>query len=216
MTAERISIMDGADEIIKCYASIAPARISDKATERAEQIAAQIGMAFKLDNTPLFFQGIVNGDKIDVIEFAPRIGGGVCFRTIKENTNFDIISAIIDSWEGRYVNFSTWKKPNRLLVVNTIYGENSTFDHIEGVQKVLDSGDAIAFYQIRSKGDRIDNNRASSSRIAFLVISATDEKDLLKKVHHIYEKVKVVDDIGVNRIRKDINLEALWENIKKN
>ena len=213
MTAERISTMDGADEIIKCYASIAPARISKAAEAEAERISTQIAQAFDLDNTALFFQGIVNGDRIDVIEFAPRIGGGVCFKTIKENTGFDVISAIIDSWEGKKVSFDTYNSPSKLLVVNTIYGKDSVFDHIEGVNDILNSNDAIAFYQIRTQGDRIDNSRASSSRTAFFIVKANGESDLLEKVHSVYEKVKVVDIDGNNVIRKDINLEKLWNTI---
>lgn len=214
MTAERISIMDGKEQIIKCYSSIAPARISRTAEKEAENIATQIAEAFELDNTALFFQGIVNGDRIDVIEFAPRIGGGVCFKTIKENTSFDIISAIIDSWEGKRVGFETYNDPSRLLVVNTIYGEDSTFEHLENVDKVLEENLAVAFYQIRSKGDEIDNSRASSSRIAFFIVNAADEDELLQKVHAVYETVKVVDDKGNNVIRKDLNLESLWEQAK--
>ena len=216
MTAERISTMDGEDQVIKCYASIAPARISDNAKEEAERIATQIAQAFGLDNTALFFQGIVNGDRIDVIEFAPRIGGGVCFKTIQENTGYDVISAIIDSWEGKTVSFETYHCPSRLLVVNTIYGENSTFDHLENTDKVLESGQAVALYQIRSKGDRIDNGRASSSRVAFFIVNAADEAELLRKVHDVYETVKVVDDHGRNVIRRDLNLESLWNQVQMN
>lgn len=214
MTAERISVMDGVDQVIKCYSSIAPARISSKATEEAEKIAEQIADAFELDNAALFFQGIVSEDKIDVIEFGVRLGGGVCFKTIHENTGFDVISAIIDSWERKPIDFSTYNKPSRLLVVNTIYGENSMFDHIEGIEAILEKKDAVAFYQIRSKGDEIDNSRASSSRVAFFIINAADDNELLKKVHAVYDNVKVVDCYGNNIIRKDLNLESLWEEVK--
>lgn len=214
MTAERISVLDGADRVIKCYSSIAPARISEKAEEKAEKIAQQIAKAFDLDNTALFFQGIVNGDEVDVIEFGARIGGGACFKTIYENTGFNVISAIIDSWEGKPVDFSSYNKPSRLLVINTIYGEDAEFDHIEGINEVLEKQYAIAFYQIRSKGDIIDNSRASTSRIAFFIVNAADENELLQKVHSVYETVKVADSKGNNIIRKDMNLESLWEQVR--
>lgn len=215
MTAERISALDGPDKVIKCYASLAPAKISDKAANEAERIATQIAEAFELNNTALFFQGIVSGDSIDVIEFGARLGGGACFKTIYENTGFNVISAIIDSWEGKSVDFSEYHTPSRLLAVNTIYGKDSTLDHLEGGESVVKNNDAVAFYQIRSDGDVIDNSRASSSRVAFCVVNAADEKELLQKVHNIYETVKVVDNRGDNVIRKDLNLESLWEQVKK-
>ena len=75
MTAERLSVTEGKDAVIKCYASVAPARISKAAESNAEKIANRIAQVFGLDNTPFFFQGIVNGDNVRVIEFAPRVGG---------------------------------------------------------------------------------------------------------------------------------------------
>lgn len=216
MVAERISVIDGEKKIIKCYSSIAPARISVTVEKEAEHIATQIAKAFDLDNTALFFQGIVNGEQIDVIEFAPRIGGGVCFKTIIENTRFDVISAIVDSWEGKEVDFSTYTKPSRLLVINTIYGKDSIFDHLEGIDMVQKEKQVVAFYQIRSKGDKIDNSKASSSRIAFFIVNAVDEEDLLRKVHNVYESVKVMDSQGNNVIREDLNLENLWGTVKMN
>ena len=210
LTAERISTIDGAEKAIKCFASIAPAKISRAAEIHAERIATQIAEAFALDNTALFFQGLVSGDEINVIEFGARIGGGACFKTIHENTGFDAISAIIDTWEGKPVDFSAYHAPTRILAVNTIYGKNGVFDHVEGAEKLLARGDAVGFYQIRTCGDRIDNSKASTSRIAFCVISAADKAELLHKVQDVYRTVKVLDANGNDMIRKDLNLENHW------
>ena len=132
MTAERLSVIDGDDKVIKCYASVAPAKISQSATNRAEEVATMIANTFGFDNTPLFFQGLVNGDEISVIEFAPRVGGGISFQTIKENTGFDIISAVIDSYLGRKVDMSSYHAPQFELTVNTVYGYDGVYDHMTG------------------------------------------------------------------------------------
>ena len=215
MTAERISTTDGAAKAIKCYASIAPARLSQSLTIKAEYIATQIAEAFNLNNTPLFFQAMVENDDILVIEFAPRTGGGMCFYTIKFNTGFDIISATIDSWLGIDADLSSWHAPENLVLVNTVYGKDGIFDHIEGINELLNGNVVEAAFPIKMGGDVLDISRAASSRVIFLIVKADDEKNLLSKVEKIYETIKVLDPCGENLLREDLNIKVKWNEIKK-
>ena len=214
MTAERLSVLDGEDQVIKCYSSIAPARISPQAKKNAEDVATRIAQAFGLNDTPLFYQGIVNGDRIDVIEFAPRVGGGSCFRTIKGNTGFDVITATIHSWLGEPVTFDTWSEPSHIYVVNTVYGKNGTYDHLTGIDEVISSGLAEDVLQIRVKGDKLDNSRASTSRVCFFIVKAENEEDMLSKIEKVYDTLDVIDDNGNSLLRKDLSVYALWNEIK--
>ena len=209
MTAERISSYDGDDKVIKCFASIAPARISEKAKENAEKIATQIANAFELNNTPLFFQGIVNEDSISVIEFAPRVGGGSCFKTIKANTGFDVIDATIKSWLNIPVSFDNWSDTSKMYVVNTVYAKDGVFSRLEGYESLEKDGTIENLLQIRVPGETIDNSRASSSRICFFIVSAGDEAELIKKVETVYSNLKVIDESGKNIIRKDLNIVSV-------
>lgn len=214
MTAERLSVLDGEDEVIKCFASIAPARISEKTAKKAEEVATQIAQAFDLNDTTLFYQGIVNGEDIDVIEFAPRVGGGSCFKTIKGNTGFDVITATIHSWLGEPVSFDTWSAPEHIYVVNTVYGKDGTYDHLTGTEEVKESGLAEEVLQIRVSGDRLDNSRASSSRVCFFIVKADNETDMLDKIEKVYDRIDVIDDSGKSLLRKDLSVYALWDKIK--
>ena len=164
MHQERISVYDGVDRVIKCYASLTPSRISEIAVTKAELILTQIAKAFGLDNTPLFFQGIVQGDEISVIEFAPRVGGGISFRTILDGTGYDMISAGIDSFLSIPISTANWHAIDRFYAVNQIYGENGTYDHSSGVESLIRNGiiQSLSFY--KSKGDVLDTSRASSMR----------------------------------------------------
>lgn len=213
MAAERLSVLDGEEEVIKCYSSVAPARIGEKAEKEAEIIATQIAEAYQLDNTPLFFQGIMSNNKISVIEFAPRVGGGSCFKTIKENTGFDVIEATIDSWLGKPVTFNSWHYPNEVIVVNTVYGKDGIFDRITGYQKLLEDGTIEALYPIRSYGEEIDNRRASSSRICFIVVKADTLFGVVDKIHKIYDEIDVVSSEGISLLRKDISIYSLKDKV---
>lgn len=216
MHQERISVYDGLDRVIKCYSSLAPSRISEHAVTKAEMILTQIAQAFGLDNTPLFFQGIVQGDEISVIEFAPRVGGGISFRTIMDGTGFDMVSAGLDSFLCIPINTDGWHAMNLFYAVNQIYGENGVYDYSKGVERLLQDGivTSISFY--KSKGDVIDSSRASSSRIGVMVVSGSSQDELRRKIATAFSTLDSFDINGNSIIRRDLNLDALWETAHTN
>lgn len=216
MHQERVSVYDGEDKVIKCYASLAPSRISENAGNKAEKILTQIAQAFHLDNTPLFFQGIVSGDDISVIEFAPRVGGGISFQTIKDATGYDIISAALDSYLDIPISIDTWHPMTAKFAVNQIYGTNGVYDSTIGVDELLADGtvNVLSFY--KHKGDTIDSSRASSSRIGVMVVSDVTEKGLRKKITYAFSKLDSFDMEGKSIIRRDLNLDLLWDSSTTN
>ena len=213
---ERVSVYDGDDKVIKCYASLAPSRISDAAANKAEQILTMIAKAFHLDNIPLFFQGIVNGDDISVIEFAPRVGGGISFQTIKDATGYDIISAALDSYLNIPINIDDWHPMDGKYAVNQIYGTNGVYNKTIGVEEILEKGIVNVFSFYKHKGDTIDSSRASSSRIGVMVVSDTTETGLRKKITEAFSKLDSIDVNGKSIIRKDLNLDLLWDSTSTN
>ena len=216
MHQERVSVYDGEDKVIKCYASLAPSRISDVAANKAEQILTMIAEAFHLDNTPLFFQGIVNGDDISVIEFAPRVGGGISFQTIKDATGYDIISAGLDSYLNIPICIDSWHPTNGKYAVNQIYGTNGVYDKTTGGEAIMKDGivNVLSFY--KHKGDTIDSSRASSSRIGVMVVSDATEIGLRKKISNAFSILDSFDTNGKSIIRRDLNLDLLWDSTNTN
>ena len=211
MAQERISVIEGASNTIKCYAAYAPARISPVAMAKTEVIATQIAQAFNLDNTPLFFQGIVNGDDISVIEFAPRVGGGISSQTIKYSTGFDIIDAAIDSFFCKPIDLSNWTPMNKVYAVNQIYGINGFYDKTIGGEELLADGtvENLSFY--KKSGDYIDESRASSGRIGVMVFSADSENNIRKKIRKAFDCLDCLDKEGKSILRRDLNLDNMWD-----
>lgn len=216
MHQERVSVYDGEDKVIKCYASLAPSRISEVAAQKAEQILTQIAKAFCLNNTPLFFQGIVNGDDISVIEFAPRVGGGISFQTIQEATGYDIIDAALDSFLNIPITYSDWHPMKGMYAVNQIYGADGIYDRTVGGEQLLRDGviNILSFY--KHKGDAIDSSRASSSRIGVMVVDDKSEAGLRKKISDAFSKLDAFDENGRSIIRRDLNLDLLWDSTSPN
>lgn len=213
---ERVSVYDGEDKVIKCYASLAPSRISENARLKAEKILTMIAQTFHLDNTPLFFQGIVNGDDISVIEFAPRVGGGISFQTIKDATGFDIIAAALDSYLNVPISIDGWHPMDSRYAVNQIYGTNGVYDKTTGGDEILKDGTVKVLSFYKHKGDVIDSSRASSSRIGVMVVCDSTEKGLRRKITKAFSKLDSFDDKGKSIIRRDLNLDLLWDSTSTN
>lgn len=216
MHQERLSVYDGEDKVIKCYASLAPSRISKAAALKAESILTQIATTFHLDNTPLFFQGIVNEDDISVIEFAPRVGGGISFKTIKDATGFDIINAALDSYLNIPITIDDWHPMENIYAVNQIYGTNGIYDRTIGGEQLLHDGviNILSFY--KQKGDIIESSRASSSRIGVMVVNDKSELGLRKKVSEAFSRLDSFDEKGNSIIRRDLNIDLLWDSTTSN
>lgn len=216
MHQERVTVYDGDDKVIKCYASLAPSRISKSAEAKAEQILTRIAVAFHLNNTPLFFQGIVSGDDISVIEFAPRVGGGISFQTIMDATGYDIINAAIDSFLNIPINIDDWHPIEEKYAVNQIYGTNGIYEKTTGGEDLLNEGivNTLSFY--KHQGDTIDSSRASSSRIGVMVVSDKTEKGLRQKISSAFERLDSFDKNGKSIIRKDLNLDLFWDSTNTN
>ena len=208
MTAERISIIEGEKNVLKCYSTIAPARPAKGLENRIEEVATKIASVFELDNTPLFIQAIVKDGDVSIIEFMPRVGGSTCFSTIHDNTGFDIISATIDSYLGIRPELN-YHKCEHLLITNEVYGKNCVFDHFEGEDELLKNNVIKHMIYHKAKGAVIENSRAATSRLGACIIEADSEDEMYDKVKTAFEKLDAFDDKGENIIRREINIYNL-------
>ena len=216
MHQERVSVYDGEDNVIKCYASLAPSRISENAGIKAKKILTMIAKAFHLNNTPLFFQGIVRGDDISVIEFAPRVGGGISFQTIKDATGYDIIAAALDSYMGIPISLEGWHSIQGKYAVNQIYGTNGVYDKTVGGEEIVKDGTVKVLSYYRHQGETLDSSRASSSRIGVMVVCDSTEEGLRGKISKAFSRLDAFDVDGKSIIRRDLNLDLLWDSTSTN
>ena len=206
MSAERICVIEGENKTIRNYATIAPARISQIASLNAERIAGQIAQACEIDNTPFFFQGMVSGDDVKVIEFAPRVAGGISFKTIKNNTGFDDIEAVIDSYLGIEPSLDTWHEPEYVYTANTIYAHDCVFSHVEGEEELKSKGIIEDLLLAKTPGMRIESHNDSASRVGLFTVRGKDIDEVLGKLKIVYETLRVFDDKGNDVLRRDIDL----------
>lgn len=205
MVSERFSIVDGDKKVLKCFATVTPPEVSDMAMRKMEDAATKIVKAFGLDNTPLHVQCLINGDDIDVIEFAPRVGGGISYRVIKEQTGFDIISAAIDSYSGIKIN-QEYHKSNIYYSINLLYGKPCIFDHVEGIEELQTKGVIEGFHNHKGKGSELSDEKATACRIGAVLVKGKSRQEMLSKIQYVFEHIDAFNDKGESILRKDLFL----------
>jgi len=211
MISERISVIEGEAQVLKCYATLTPPRITDRAIENIRDAADKIAEAYGLNNTPLHVQAICDGDDINILEYAPRVGGGISYETIRDHTGFDILSATIDSYLEQEIH-PEFRPVNCFFSINNIYGTPGVFDHLDGAEELLQDGTIKSLHYHKMKGAKTDDSRASAGRIAAFVVEADTREQMYEKVRKAIEKINVYDMDGKSMMRKDLYLKTEKEN----
>lgn len=197
MTRSKVKMAFGEGAVLNSVGSIVPAQIPEKLLPELKTIAQNIARGFGLHNTPFFYQAIVSEDKVNVLEFAPRVGGGLSFYMIKNFVGFDAVEAAIDSFLGYPVKESFYV-PEKVYRTCLLYAKPCTFDHVEGVEELKKNGIIKEFFITKAKGDAIDGDMRSSNRVASFIVEAGNLSELQKHVSLCLNRVKVIDSEGNN------------------
>jgi biotin carboxylase len=201
MTRERRKIRSNSDAIQQIYGSFWPADITAETFEKLSIIAQKIAESFHLDNTPLMMQTIVNNNTINVIEFAPRIGGAENYRIIKMLTGYDIIDAAIDSFFNHPIKLNL-NQYNGYVSDNYIYAKPKYFGNLvinDSVKSIIE------YYNVyKNKGTEIGEEISSNNRIGVFTVKSDTIEGLNEKINLVLKNIEVYDIDGNPIMRKDI------------
>jgi biotin carboxylase len=203
LSRERKKIRDRNGAIQQIYGSFWPADIPNEVIQEFETLANRIANVFDLNNTPLLIQAIVNDEGINIIEFAPRIGGGENYRIIEMNTGYDIISAGINSFLNEEIKLD-YHVPKALFFDNYIYSKEGKFGNTIGFEQIVEDGMAEYFNIYKSEGMQIGEELSSNNRIGVFTVKADDRETLQKKISMVLKTIEVYDIDGQPIMRKDI------------
>ena len=182
--------------------SIVPAELTDAELKRAAELAQRIVDAFGLVNTPFFYQARVNYGNISVLEFAPRIGGGLSFQMVKRATGVDIVDLSIKSFVGEQMTLDgQFDKPKHLSTL-LLYMEPGVFGDVTGLDVLLANGTVDYGALLKRRGDEVDANRTSSNRAATLLMTADTREKLEEKTKFVLEHIDIVDNNGISRMAR--------------
>jgi len=200
MTRERRKIISN-NNIQQIYGSFWPANFPNKIFEELKKIAQNIADSFCLNNTPLMVQAIINDNNINIIEFAPRIGGGENYRIIKMLTNYDIIDAAIDSFLGHPIKLN-YNKSNAYISDNYIYAKPGVFGSFSINNNVKNSIEYFNVY--KTKGTEIGTEISSNNRVGVFTVKSNTIEGLKEKINLIIKNIEVYDINGNPIMIKDI------------
>ncbi len=208
MTLEKHNATEGEDKVWKCYASTSPANLSSQMLHKIEKISTHIAKSFELDNTPLFFQSIIQDDGINIIEFAPRIGGGLSYWQIMLHTHgLNLIGLAIDSFLNIDVHLSNSCDYKVRTCVQQLLGLPCVFEGFSDYQHLKDDGTIYDLYQNKGKGVTINNTKANEERLGSILVVGTSREEILEKVKKAIFAIDAYDISGQSILRRDLYLQ---------
>lgn len=201
MTRQKKMIRREKSAVLQSFGSVVPAPLSNEVSIKTTEIANKIANAFHLRNTPFFYQAIVSNKDINVLEFAPRIGGGLSYYMLKNFVGFHAVESVIDSFLGNSLVLK--RKPlEKCYRTCLLYAHPCVFDHIEGLQQLKDEGFLKEFFITKCKGDAIDEDLRSSNRVGSFIVSGKDAKELEKKIIICLNRIKIIDTEGKDMMNR--------------
>lgn len=203
MTKERRKIEIEDDPIQQIKGCIWPADLSAANYKKLQHIAQQIAQVFSLNNTPLMFQCIINGDDISIIEFAARFGGGESFRIIRLNTGVDIVDVAVDSFLGKTVKLDS-RTPECIYADNFIYAQSGLFGRLGRYEALLEDDTIEYIDAYKTEGMEIGSELSSNNRIGVFVVKSDHMDGLFEKINTTIKNIEVYDVHGEPIMRKEI------------
>lgn len=180
-----------------------PAKISEKTRNRVQEVAQKMADAFGLKDTPMLIQMKVNDEKIHILEFCARTGGGIKYRLIPKVSGVDVVKAVLDLTLGEkpHVELS---QLDTYIIDEFLYCKSGILDHTEGFEELLKSG-IIDHYEIyKPKGYFFGEVNSSGDRMGYFSVVADTEEELRRKHRLAGEAVKAIDVNGIDLIRHEI------------
>lgn len=181
-----------------------PADISPQVYDLIRDTAQKIAAGFHLTDTPMLIQMITDGQRISVVEFCARTGGGVKFRLIKRATGFDVVKAVADLTLGQKPHVEVAPGKQKYIINEFLYCNPGVFDHLEGLAELLEEGVIAEYSQLKAAGVELGEIRSSADRVGFFTVEADDVQTLRRNHKLACRRVKALDMNGRDMLKRDL------------
>ena len=176
------------------YQSKYPAGVSQNIEKQIEKIAQKICLAFGLKNCPLLIQAITNTDKLYIVEFSARMGGGSKYKLIEYMSGVPIMNRYIDLILQIPGDGLKIKKSDKYYELDYLYTEPGCIQKFVNFQHLYEQGDIKEIFQYKTKGSMIERRDVSSDRSAGILLEGIDEKELMQKRKYVLNKLAILDE----------------------
>jgi biotin carboxylase len=164
--------------------------------EEIRRIAKKIALAFNLKNAPMLIQVMQKENKLYVIEFSARIGGGSKHQFIQHVTGFDILDYYVSLMTGEIPVFEPFTPRVNHACINYIYANPGIISGFEAFDRLTQDGVIEQSYFYMTKGMRIKSHIASNDRPAGFLVIACSSEELDKKITLADNSLRILDEQG--------------------
>lgn len=181
-----------------------PVAESEAVREQIRETAQQIADAFGLYNSLMLVQMISDGERVYVLEFSARTGGGVKYQLIKRVSGFDVISAVVDLTLGKVPHVEVRPPETKYITNAFIYCHPGTFDRLDGFEELKSEGVLTEYFLFKWRGAAMSGAANSGDRIAGFTVQADTLEELEKKYNTVAARIRVLDAEGNDIMRHDL------------
>lgn len=181
-----------------------PVNETEAVNNQIAETAQQIADAFGLRDSLMLIQMISDGDRVYVLEFSARTGGGVKYQLIKRVSGFDVISAVVDLTLGNSPEVVVHPPENRYISNVFIYCRPGVFDRLDGFEELKQEGILSEYFLFKWQGAGMDNATNSGDRIAGFTVQADTLEELQRRYDIARSRIRVLDTDGKDMMRHDL------------
>jgi len=204
LAREKYKARPGLKAGMQSVGSIAPVDLAEITWEKFQRIQDGIVEAFGLENTPLLLQAIVDDrGEITVLEFSPRVGGGVSCQLLEAAAGFDPLAAVIDSYLGRPITLPH-NPVHGYFATHIIHGMKGVLGEIRGADQLIASGIIESFFPLKAPGASLDGRLTSRGRIGVVTVRAESRAGAIQRIEEAIERIDVLDTDGASIMRQDV------------
>ena len=171
--------------------------------ERILEIAQKIADVWKLENTPLLIQMIVNGDEYNVVEFSARMGGGSKYHLIQVLSGVDIMKVYVEMIMGGKPHVEPKKQWNN-AIMSYIYCKPGDYKSLRGFEELKSEGVIFSYFTYRLAPSKIEKSDTSSDRVAGFLVVGDSKEEVLQKLEYANHHLAVLDTNGKDIMRHDL------------
>ena len=188
--------MDSHTDSFTIYQSCYPVNMTLDLKTQINEISYKLCEAFGVKNGPMLIQAIIKENKVYVLEFSARMGGGTKYKLIEYITGINIMQL--------YTDF-TVNSPNveimpvmseKMYEMDYIYAYNGIFKMLKGYEELKQHNVICEYFQYKEEGAEISQRCVSGDRVVGVLIAADTLEEMKNKRDILMQQTEILDMEG--------------------
>lgn len=187
-------------------ANIYPSSISAAARASVRDIIGRVAAHLGVRNSLFFFQMMVEGDLVRVIEYSARNAGAAKSRFIRTVLDYDIVQLYV---QLLFDEEPALPKPSRMSSAALIflYGNHGLVGSWQGFDDLVRAGVIDWYEKFKPVGARCDGLQSGADRLGVYAVTAENAGSLDIKRREVESRVSIMDSEGRDMLVRDFHEE---------